>query len=248
MHEGLVIPLDNEKDRAMWEEINEACSSGYLADCFGKLTQTINCHQNWNSYAAGAGTSISNLALMLVNIGANNNSANFEYTLPHASELTGSFYGHSDNIYSQYMVHDNSFNPGILDNEDHMSMIYNMFQQQVSTAEYPEPCHMKGHRPDWIIKHRGAPLLYGEGKAMTGTNESDTHEGVMLLVYLCMNQLNFNDFALGMITTNSRMQFICIEKCAEGVQRCHVKICGGSIYSKACKVKFFNDTPALCRE
>ena len=64
---------------------------------------------------------------------------------------------------------------------------------------------MKGHNRDWIIKHRGAPLLYGEGKAVTGINKSDTHEGVMLLVYLCMNQLNFNDFALGMITMKSCM-------------------------------------------
>ena len=91
--------------------------------------------------------------------------------VPHASELTGSCYGHSDNIYSQYMIHDNSFDSGILDNEEHMSMIY-MFLQQVSTAEYPEHCPMKGHRPDWIIKHRGTPLLYGEGKAVTGINVS----------------------------------------------------------------------------
>ena len=79
---------------------------------------------------------------------------------------------------------------------------------------------------------------------MTGINESDIHEGVMLLVYLCMNQLNFNDVALGMITMNSCMQFIQIEKCAEDVQRCHVKIHKGSVYSTACKVEFFNDTPA----
>ena len=64
---------------------------------------------------------------------------------------------------------------------------------------------MKGHRPDWIIKHRGAPLLYGEGTAVTGINESDTSKGVMLLTYLYMNQLNFSDVALGMITTNSHM-------------------------------------------
>ena len=68
------------------------------------------------------------------------------------------------------MAHDNSFNSGILDNEEHMSMIYNMFQQQVSTAEYLEPCPTKGHRSDWIIKHRGASLLCGEGKAVTGIN------------------------------------------------------------------------------
>ena len=79
---------------------------------------------------------------------------------------------------------------------------------------------------------------------MTGINEPDTHEGVILLVYLCMNQLNFNDVALGMITTNSHIQFIHIEKCAKDVQRCHVKICEGSVYSMACKVEFFNDTPA----
>ena len=77
---------------------------------------------------------------------------------------------------------------------------------------------------------------------MTGINESDTCEGVMLLVYLCMNQLNFNEIALGMITTNSRMQFICIEKCAEDVRRCRVKIHEGSVYSMAYKVEFFNDT------
>ena len=75
MNEGLVIPLNNEKDKAKWGEINDTYSSGYLAYCFVKLTQTINCHQNWNSYVTGAGTRISNLALMLVNIGANNISA-----------------------------------------------------------------------------------------------------------------------------------------------------------------------------
>ena len=91
MNEGLVIPLNNQKDKAKWQEINGAYSSRYLADYFAKLTRAINCHQNWNSYAAGAGTSISNLALMLVNIGANI-STNFEYTLPHASELRGSCY------------------------------------------------------------------------------------------------------------------------------------------------------------
>ena len=64
-------------------------------------------------------------------------------------------------------------------------------------AEYPEPCTRKDHRPDWIIKHR-APFPYGEGKAVTGINESDTQEGVMLLIYLCINQLNFSDVALGM--------------------------------------------------
>ena len=78
MNEGLVIPLDNKKDHAKWNEINNTYSSGYLADCLVKLTQTINCHQNWNSYAAGAGTNICNLALMLVNIGADNISANFQ--------------------------------------------------------------------------------------------------------------------------------------------------------------------------
>ena len=103
---------------------------------------------------------------------------------------------------------------------------------------------MKGHRPDWKIKHRGAPLLYGEGKAVTGINESDTCEGVMLLVYLSMNQLNFNDVALGMITMNSSMQFIHIEKCAEDVQRCFVKICEGYVCSTACKVECINITPA----
>ena len=128
MNEGLVILLDNEKDKAKWGEINDAYSIGYLADCFAKLTRAMNCHQNWNSYATGAGTSISNLALMLVNIRADNISVNFEYTLLHATELTGSCYRHLDNIYSQYMVHDNSFNYGILDNEEHMSMIYNIFQ------------------------------------------------------------------------------------------------------------------------
>ena len=64
---------------------------------------------------------------------------------------------------------------------------------------------MKRHRSDWIIKHREAPLLYGKEKGVTAINESNTCEGVMLLVYLCMNQLNFNDVALGMITTNSYM-------------------------------------------
>ena len=82
---------------------------------------------------------------------------------------------------------------------------------------------------------------------MTSINESDTCEGVILLVYLCMNQLNFNDVTLGGITTNSHMQFIHIGKCAEDVQRCHVKICEGSVYSTACKVEFFNDTPAKKR-
>ena len=77
---------------------------------------------------------------------------------------------------------------------------------------------------------------------MTGINESDTGESVMLLVYMCMNQLNFSDVALGMITINSCMEFICIEKCAEDVQRCHVKISEGSVYSMACKVEFFDDT------
>ena len=123
-------------------------------------------------------------------------------------------------------------------------MIYNMFQWQVSTAEYPEPFPTKGHRPDWIIKHRGAPLPYGEGKAVTGINEPDTCEGFMLLVYLCKNQLNFSNLGLGMITMNINMQFIHIEKCAKDVQRCHVKICEGFVHSTACKVKFFNDTPA----
>ena len=102
---------------------------------------------------------------------------------------------------------------------------------------------MKGHRPDWIVKHKGAPLLYGEGKAMTGINESDTCEGVMLLICLCMNQLNFNDYALGMITTNSCMRFIHIEKCPEDVQKCRVKIREGSICNTACKVDYFGDTP-----
>ena len=62
---------------------------------------------------------------------------------------------------------------------------------------------MKGHRPDWIIKLRGFRVLYGGGKAITGINELDTCEDVTLLTYLCMNQLNFNDADLGMITTNS---------------------------------------------
>ena len=59
-----------------------------------------------------------------------------------------------------------------------------------------------------------------------------------------MNQLNFNDVALGMITTNSCLQFIRIEKCAEDVQRCHVKIREGSVHRTACKVEFLNDTTA----
>ena len=51
-----------------------------------------------------------------------------------------------------------------------------------------------------------------------------------------MNQLNLNDFALG-----SCMQFIQIQKCTEDVQRCHVKICEGSVCSMAYKVEFFDD-------
>ena len=38
MNEGPVIPLDNEKDKAKWGEINGAYSSSYLADCFAKFT------------------------------------------------------------------------------------------------------------------------------------------------------------------------------------------------------------------
>ena len=38
MNKDLVIPLNNEKDKAKQGEINGAYSSGYLLDCFAKLT------------------------------------------------------------------------------------------------------------------------------------------------------------------------------------------------------------------
>ena len=53
MNEGLVIPLNNEKDKAKWGQINYAYSCGYLADCFAKLTQTINCHQTGTAMPLG---------------------------------------------------------------------------------------------------------------------------------------------------------------------------------------------------
>ena len=77
MNEGLIISPDDKTDHTKWTEITGAYTCGYLVDGFSKLTRTINYHQNWNSYATGAGIIICNLVLMLVNIGADNINSNF---------------------------------------------------------------------------------------------------------------------------------------------------------------------------
>ena len=103
---GDILPgRPNAQNDAMWKKYIQNYGNGFFAELCAKSTCMIQSHQNWNGYATGVGASMCNVALILHAILKGHTSENFHYDMPFATELTLGGHGHSDTVYSEYMIH-----------------------------------------------------------------------------------------------------------------------------------------------
>ena len=148
---------------------------------------------------------------------------------PYAEKLLAGNEEEYDNVFFEYtsnIVDGIPFEKEQFEKERHGLMIECLFNQKVKTKEGYEvaiPRPTKSCRPDWVLKFRGTPLAYGEGKS---SPQGDTVEGLSYTTVCAANILNFMPFspAIVMHSTNARFRFQAIrldteEKAFQVLQR-----------------------------
>ena len=146
----ILLGRPNAQSDEMWKKYMKNYGNGFFAELCAKTTCTIQSHQNWNGYTAGVGASMCNVALILHAILNGRTSENFHYDMPFATELTLGGHGHSDTVYSEYMIHRPSvqcttgyesyyLDASLFAQENHGEKIMKLFSEEVPMESYPAP-------------------------------------------------------------------------------------------------------------
>lgn len=169
-----------------------AYSVGEIATMLADLLGPILCHANFNSYAAGFGCSITNMAQALADLDRSIrcddiHSASDER--PFAIPLLAGNQEEVDNVFVEYI----SAKSTEMDHrefcEKNIGRFVNELFDRVDENKMYIPRPTKSCRGDFVLKYRGCMMATGEGKAQVG----DTKSGLSYTSMCASSILNWSE-------------------------------------------------------
>lgn len=142
-------------------------------------------------------------------------------TRPYAIPLLAGNEEEEDNVFIEYVSNRVSsykrYQKKYFEEQNNGVFLEHLFNEKIPGTQKPIPRPTKSCRPDWVLKFRGCPLAYGEGKSCPVWQ--DTGSGTSYTTMCAANILNFmptNSPAIVMHSTNARFRFQAVRLDLEG--------------------------------
>ena len=180
------------------------------------LVSSLVVNSNYNSHAGAVGCSILNISQCLADLERSitpQHEHSASVVRPYAEKLLAGNEEEDDNIFFEYCSHivdGYTWSKEEFETNRHGLMLQCLFDQKKASGhgDYDVPIARptKSCRPDWVLKFRGAPLAYGEGKS---SPQGDTVEGLSYTTVCAAHILNYMPMspAIVMHSTNARFRF-----------------------------------------